>query len=400
MTPWRKRLEDLRKLIEQAESNYFEPDIFRLNVNNAIQTARTVTFLIQKNKGSVKDFDSWYKDNVLDRLRGDRIMEWLKESRNHIEKEGDLDVNSECTLETIFSYTDPGPKLSLKDAGYLFMGTKKLVRAIRKIFPTGVYRESAIAIDRRWVATTLPEFELTDALHYGYTELAAIVHSLDEYVGKKEDPPQAMQGLGRGSASRREYLKTNDGSIYSYRRSQEIISPEDSEAAARRYELTPFRNAFDSTSDLEVAVERFSELASGMFNTDGFHTTIVFILDSNGELISMIDPGFGEHVDKIIFWNELARAATLDRRISGVIFISEVWMRSMDGFPHKSISQLEITGEQLVITAANRQSCFMKTIPIVDEGGRKRLNPDASELEVGVVSNYLVRLRKVWEGRD
>jgi len=399
MTPWRKRFEDLRKLIEQAEGNYFEPDIFRLNVNNAIQTARTVTFLIQKNKGSVKDFDGWYKNNVLDRLKGDRVMEWLKESRNHIEKEGDLDVNSKCTLETIFSYTDPGPKLSLKDGGFLFIGTKKLIRAVRKIFPTGIYRESAIAIDRRWIATTLPDIELTDALHYGFTELARIVQSLDEHIGRQEAPPATMQGVGRGSASRRSYLKTDDGHIYSYRRSQHALSPTDIKEIEGRYELTPFAEAFRSTADLKVAVERFSDLAGGSYSKDGYHVTILFTLDAAGELSGIIGPQFDDRVDKLIFWSELAQVAKLDRRIAGVVFISEIWMRSMDGFPQKSVSQLDITGEALQITAANRDVCFIKTIPIVDGEGGKRLDLGASELEVGAVPNFLVPLRRVWETR-
>src|SRR5882762_8060466 len=115
VTPWYKRLKDLRQLIYQADQTYFEPDLFRLNVNNAIQTARTVTFMIQKNKETIKDFDAWYGRNVLEPFSQDRIMKWLKESRNHIEKEGDLDINSRCDLETIFSYTDRGPRMSLKD---------------------------------------------------------------------------------------------------------------------------------------------------------------------------------------------------------------------------------------------------------------------------------------------
>jgi hypothetical protein len=112
--PWRKRLGDLAQLIEQDDATYFEPDLFRINVNNAIQTARTVTFLIQKHKASIKDFDEWYLTHVLKPFKNDRIMNWLKEARNRIEKEGDLEVYSECTLETVFSYTDEGPRISLK----------------------------------------------------------------------------------------------------------------------------------------------------------------------------------------------------------------------------------------------------------------------------------------------
>ncbi len=47
-TRWAKRLLDLRTIILNADRNYFDPELFRLNINNAILTSRTVTFLMQK----------------------------------------------------------------------------------------------------------------------------------------------------------------------------------------------------------------------------------------------------------------------------------------------------------------------------------------------------------------
>jgi hypothetical protein len=60
-------------------------------------------------------------------------------------------------LEAIFSYTNPGPRISLKHDKMFFAGIKHLARHMRKMFPTGVYRDSAIAVDINWVTTTFPD---------------------------------------------------------------------------------------------------------------------------------------------------------------------------------------------------------------------------------------------------
>ena len=48
MGNWIKRLRDCSIHLDNAINNYLEPDLFRINFNNFMQTARTVTFLIQK----------------------------------------------------------------------------------------------------------------------------------------------------------------------------------------------------------------------------------------------------------------------------------------------------------------------------------------------------------------
>ncbi len=266
--PWRKRLGDLAQLIEQADATYFEPDLFRINVNNAIQTARTVTFLIQKHKASIKDFDEWYLTNVLEPFKNDRIMNWLKESRNRIEKEDDLEVYSECTLETVFSYTDEGPRISLKNEGLLFIGVKRLIRRIRDIFPTGVFRDSAISVERRWIATSLRDFEITDALVYGHSALLKVVDSLDEYIAAPHRPNQSLSKIG-SRAARRVYLKTDDGKFYRLGSRQTDRQPIDVNKLGDRYDMDAIKQAFNSTGNLKLASDRFTELASSLLIKDG-----------------------------------------------------------------------------------------------------------------------------------
>jgi len=48
--PWERRLKDLSHLLKCCIDTYFDPELFRLNLNQFLQTARTVTFIIQKNK--------------------------------------------------------------------------------------------------------------------------------------------------------------------------------------------------------------------------------------------------------------------------------------------------------------------------------------------------------------
>jgi hypothetical protein len=50
MVSWQKRLADLSHLLLQCHRNYMEPELFRRSINQFLQTARTVTFIIQKNK--------------------------------------------------------------------------------------------------------------------------------------------------------------------------------------------------------------------------------------------------------------------------------------------------------------------------------------------------------------
>ncbi len=55
-----RRLEDVHQLWHQAEAAYFDPDGFRLAIQTAIQTLRTVTFVLQKQKVNIPNFDTWY----------------------------------------------------------------------------------------------------------------------------------------------------------------------------------------------------------------------------------------------------------------------------------------------------------------------------------------------------
>ncbi|MCB0752838.1 MAG: hypothetical protein KDC52_15310 [Ignavibacteriae bacterium] len=62
LKPVEKRLYDSFDLWSKAYEQYFNPNQFRISLNSAIQELRNVTFILQKNKNVIQDFDQWYSE--------------------------------------------------------------------------------------------------------------------------------------------------------------------------------------------------------------------------------------------------------------------------------------------------------------------------------------------------
>lgn len=104
-----RRLAQVHQHWHEAEQAYFNPDNFLVAIQTAIQTLRTVTFILQSNKRLFSNFDVWY-DSWQDKLRADPLMRWMVDARNKIEKQGDLEMHSFVRAEIMASYYDDGPR--------------------------------------------------------------------------------------------------------------------------------------------------------------------------------------------------------------------------------------------------------------------------------------------------
>ena len=100
-----KRLYDAREHWDQANRNYFDPKLFRMNVNAVITALRSVTFLLQKNKSLIDGFDPWYK-GWQEKMKQDPSLRWLVDARNIIVKERDLNLSSVLRVSIVVSYID------------------------------------------------------------------------------------------------------------------------------------------------------------------------------------------------------------------------------------------------------------------------------------------------------
>jgi len=122
-----RRLEDVHQQWHQAEEAYFDPEAFRIAVQGAIATLRTVTFVLQNLKHQIPQFEQWYEP-WRQRFGADPIMKWMNDARNIIEKQGDLTAHSFIRAEFIASYLDEGPKLEVP--AQLFDQPWQLVKSI------------------------------------------------------------------------------------------------------------------------------------------------------------------------------------------------------------------------------------------------------------------------------
>ena len=348
---WEKRLRDLWILLEHCHATYMEPDIFRMNINQFLQTSRTVTFIIQKNKASIPDFETWYGGAIQD-WATNPIMVWAKDSRNKIEKEGDLELNSTLNLCLIFSYiVEQDVKIITGRSELLKAGTKKLIRFARKNMPSHVIESSAIKIERRWVANSLPGWELLHAFNYIYRTLYMTCRDLAKHLGSVIDatvPDPTALFYVYETARQVRYLKLSDLKCH-YQHIKRVPvdrmykPPETMTATMHRIQDNVSRA--DST---EKIFEALSEMAERMFERDGFHVPMLFMLDRHHTIIDFMSVEFNDQVEKYIFWRNISDRFVANKAAS-VVWICEAWIRDANKLNSLAINKLSIIGERLYI---------------------------------------------------
>ena len=214
MHKWERRLADLAHFLDACGKTYFEPNLFRLNTNQFLTIARTVTFLIQKDKSSIPEFDNWYNEEILKRWSGDAIMTWAKDSRNKIEKEGDLELHSHLSVRLIYSYREEEDiAIQCERKELLGANIKRLINYAENKLPRGVADASVLKIERRWVANSLPTQELLKAFTYIYSRLRVAAVSLADHLGDALDEsiPDATEFDDASTGNKHiEYVKFSD----------------------------------------------------------------------------------------------------------------------------------------------------------------------------------------------
>jgi hypothetical protein len=401
ISKWAKRLEDLKTIIINAEKNYFDANLFRLNINNAILMSRTVTFIMQKEKKSKDGLDQWYVDNVQAPLKSDKIMGWLVDSRNIIEKEGDLDVNSSWNAYHLYTYWHKGDALESSSRENLFIDMNSLVKVIREKIPVAIIAESAIAIERRWVANSLPEIELIDAVSYGYETLRKLVIAMDAFAGF-ETPPQLVGDESVFSMSQRyrKFIKFSDGGSYSFSSQTRPIKI-DAEQRAAFAKISneigaPMFDHGDADQPLDESVRALAQYAAKLFARDKYHISLCVLL-SKGKPIKLMRFDPEDRADKFIFWHELAYCVKL-WGIDEVRYIAEAWQREMKG-SHIPVSDWPIVGETLIVSGARQSGeCFEVSHKILRSDDDATL--DEQIQEHSELPNFYVPLMKAWGRPD
>src|SRR6266496_753165 len=169
------RLSDAVRHWFQALQSYGSPDDFRVHVNACITTLRQVTFILQSNKQEIPFYSSWYEgeEGWQTKFRNDTVMRWAVDARNTIEKRGDLETHSRLRVTVVAGWLDtPGKEIEVCP----FVSTEQLLSEIdtSSIHPE-ISEYGLLRAERLWVATSLPEHELLDALSHVVGQLTLMV---------------------------------------------------------------------------------------------------------------------------------------------------------------------------------------------------------------------------------
>ena len=79
------RLHQVHEHWHRVAADYSDPDDFVTSLNAALVALRSVSFMLNKERASIPDFDTWYAPHV-ERYARDPLMRWLKDARNYVRR--------------------------------------------------------------------------------------------------------------------------------------------------------------------------------------------------------------------------------------------------------------------------------------------------------------------------
>ncbi len=172
------RLHQVHDQWHRVAADYGDPDDFVTSINATLVALRSVSFMLQKERSRIPDFDSWYAPHI--ERYADPLMVWLKEARNFVEKQGDLDVHSKARVTLLGGRGQP-PQADV-DVDPL-LTQQEIAELLAPRFPQAAAAGGLLSVERRWVAASLPDHELLDVLAHGYGVVAEVVASAHAQCG-------------------------------------------------------------------------------------------------------------------------------------------------------------------------------------------------------------------------
>jgi hypothetical protein len=337
------RLRQAHDLWHRLVIAYPDPDEFVLQLNQLIVTLRQVTFMLQKQKAQIEDFETWYGD-WQERLRADPIMKWLHDARTHVEKLGDLDLASTAHVELIASWM-PGPIANLEVSP--LADPKELAVQVRDDFadlPDQIKKEGLLRVERRWVSKDFPDHELTDICAYGYGVMATMVAEAHEHLGVQMRTFGGETHSGRHvrvdhlggrlpcmvitDEERTAHIHLGKGELMELASREVAFDPKKDEAWGREraaaMTLDPsVMKVTEGMDPLDYGAQMMS-LARRTLAHDGFHRPTAFLFNRDLVPITLLGFEFEDQAEKYISFRRLARTVEqLGAEV--VIFIGEVW---------------------------------------------------------------------------
>lgn len=406
-----RRLADLHQLWHQTLAAYGDPDGFRVNLNATIEATRNVTFILQSEKSAIIDFDVWYA-RWRDLYKADEVMRWARDARNTIVKQADLATTS-VAVAKVHDNLDFA-RMEMKVPAVV--PTEAIATALVKSAPQDVRQMLPyylVSVERLWMAATLPEHELLDALAYAYVRLLALIQDAHQKAGSDiatcsrasaihsaeavelGDLPSCMRVTREARTVR---VSLRDQRPLGTRVAHFHYDAKRSEENAQRYKIKSLKFDIDGEPDAEVAAGHMVELAKRVLVRDRYHERMVFVR-AEGKHWTPITIIARNRQEKYALMRMLA--SEVERlRADAVIEIGEMWSSTM--------STLEATGllpadapdreEELTVSVAQPGRRLKRWVTPFTRGKRGRIILGETTLQ-DIRAYYLEAVFKVWESQ-
>jgi hypothetical protein len=329
------RLQDFQHYWANAAEAYQRPRDFIREIQVAIQQFRTVTFVLQDSKRKIPGFEPWYKI-WQQKMASDSVLRWLKNMRNVIEKQGDLDAASKLRLTICLDWlSDETLEVDFPPS---FTAEKAVNLYARKFDRSGSGEEALIRFQREWRHPGLKDFELLDALTHGYGFLLDLLldgHLLLELAVRQECPFFADLASKNVKVPNNMRVRSNETSVWyrlkdrmamSFSVQDRSFDREESEkGVSERYGFQ--WEDLHKGDTLVDKCKRYLQWGQYVLNKDGLIIPAFFIESENAFLPYAMTPR--NRADKHAMFRLVADAVVANRAHT-VFSLGEAWMSEVD----------------------------------------------------------------------
>ena len=314
-------------LWKQTYENYFNPDIFITNLNATIQALRNITFTLQNKKSLFADFDKWYQPWV-EKLKADKYMCWLNDSRIKIVHQDDFEVNSFATIRVFNYYTTYLADYSIP----IEMPLEAIIGMLlyyKKITPEQIKAENILEVTRRWSA---PDYKKIDILYIllctfpvfsniiadAHKELGLPIKECEYYIKENNQnfPETLISLIDNYCQEQTRCYSLKDLHPMDVDIVAQNVTLEQCQSAVERYDQV--QTIFEKKHDAEIY--KIIDMAKYVLSVDGYHSPMAFLTDVNNKkyMTSLL---FDTRADKYVVFSELAKNARINKVVHAIIIV-------------------------------------------------------------------------------
>jgi hypothetical protein len=342
-----------------------------------VRQVRSVTFVLQAQKNHLPNFETWYQPHQ-ETMKEDKKMRWLVESRNFIEKQGDLATRSRFLVTLSNSWSDEptrefalGPEVPAAD----------VAKIIANSIPNAKINEAALLrFERQWIDSQFPDAEVLTTLVHCYANLQDLLlsaHSIvlppkpdcsfeDDASATNELLPASML---QGQFPRIVWFKLQKGKLAEYETLSKTITREESEQSAQEHYPT-LSTAFSGLKSAKTFREQCVAWFQGakiFLERDGFHTPMALIGTERIPLMYQLRPA--DRADQHAMVRDLASRCARANAV-WCVFISEAWT-ALASSPFKYAANDPRRGEVLVLHGIHADGSVVECRAVFTRTGKK-----------------------------